>query len=155
MSIRPRLSPPSGQAQIPVSPRRASSPGEGVLLDACASCLPTHASSSQFWASIADPETDQPFFVNPATGETRWSLAPGTFVLPRSADGEWWELWDAGRELPYYFHSVKKTSVCSPCQQALACTDGFDSDLAPTLRVCDPSHRSPAAAHLGGFRWRA
>lgn len=51
------------------------------------------------------------FYANPQTGERKWAIPPGSLVLPRSADGEWYELWSDEHNLPYYYHTVKNETT--------------------------------------------
>ncbi|KAJ7647566.1 hypothetical protein FB45DRAFT_733340 [Roridomyces roridus] len=61
---------------------------------------------SHFWVTIEDPQTHSNFFACPATGQVSWDPPVGHFVLPPSADGEWWELVDEARGgLPYYYQT--------------------------------------------------
>lgn len=59
-----------------------------------------------FWTIITDPQSSMSFFANPHTGECRWEVPAGTFVLPPNPEGQWWELFDAARGIPYYFHTT-------------------------------------------------
>ncbi|PFH52057.1 hypothetical protein AMATHDRAFT_74546 [Amanita thiersii Skay4041] len=60
---------------------------------------------SNFWVTLVDPQTQTSFFACPATGEVSWDPPVGHFVLPPSDEGEWWELIDESRGLPYYYHT--------------------------------------------------
>ncbi|KAF8705905.1 MyTH4 domain, partial [Rhizoctonia solani] len=60
---------------------------------------------SNFWVTIIDPQTQNHFYACPATGECSWDPPAGNFVLPPSSEGEWWELQDESRSLPYYYHT--------------------------------------------------
>ncbi|KAJ7718003.1 hypothetical protein DFH07DRAFT_337391 [Mycena maculata] len=61
---------------------------------------------SNFWVTLVDPQTQTSFFACPATGQVSWDPPVGNFVLPPSADGEWWELSDESRGgLPYYYQT--------------------------------------------------
>lgn len=51
------------------------------------------------------------FYANPQTGERKWTIPPGSLVLPRSADGEWYELWSDEHNLPYYYHTVQNETT--------------------------------------------
>ncbi|EPQ27190.1 uncharacterized protein PFL1_05113 [Pseudozyma flocculosa PF-1] len=64
-----------------------------------------------FWCVITDPKTQASFFANPQTGECRWEVPAGTIVLPPNPDGEWWELYDEERGLPYYYHTQTAKSA--------------------------------------------
>lgn len=50
----------------------------------------------------------QSFFANPQTGECAWAVPSGTFVLPPRPEGQWWELYDEERRLPYYYHTQRR-----------------------------------------------
>ncbi|KAH9485197.1 Rho GTPase-activating protein 39 [Psilocybe cubensis] len=67
---------------------------------------------SNFWVTLVDPQTSTSFFACPATGQVSWDPPVGTFVLPPSADGEWWELTDESRGgLPYYYQTKTGETV--------------------------------------------
>ncbi|KAJ7594657.1 hypothetical protein C8J56DRAFT_444915 [Mycena floridula] len=67
---------------------------------------------SNFWVTLVDPMTQTSFFACPATGQVSWDPPAGNFVLPPSADGEWWELADESRGgLPYYYHTKTGETV--------------------------------------------
>ena len=66
---------------------------------------------ANFWCIITDPKTQNSFFANPQTGECRWQVPAGTIVLPPNPDGEWWELFDEHRALPYYYHTTTANTV--------------------------------------------
>jgi len=45
----------------------------------------------------------------------KWQLEPGKLVLPRSEEGEWYELWSDEHNLPYYFQTrTSETSWYKP-----------------------------------------
>ncbi|KIJ50528.1 hypothetical protein M422DRAFT_776995 [Sphaerobolus stellatus SS14] len=61
-----------------------------------------------FWVTLVDPQTGTQFYACPSTGETTWDAPVGSFVLPPSSEGEWWELADETRNgLPYYYHTQR------------------------------------------------
>ncbi|KAF9476361.1 hypothetical protein BDN70DRAFT_882529 [Pholiota conissans] len=61
---------------------------------------------SNFWVTLVDPQSQTSFFACPATGQVSWDPPVGTFVLPPSEEGEWWELSDESRGgLPYYYQT--------------------------------------------------
>ncbi|EJD37783.1 hypothetical protein AURDEDRAFT_173168 [Auricularia subglabra TFB-10046 SS5] len=67
---------------------------------------------ANFWVTLADPSSGAEFYACPATGEVAWDPPEGNFVLPRSADGEWWEIEDtSGSGLPYYYHTLSGDTV--------------------------------------------
>ncbi|KAJ6602191.1 hypothetical protein B0H10DRAFT_2081219 [Mycena sp. CBHHK59/15] len=67
---------------------------------------------SNFWVTLVDPQTQTSFFACPATGQVSWDPPVGNFVLPPSADGEWWELSDDSRGgLPYYYQTKTGETV--------------------------------------------
>ncbi|KAF7375938.1 Rho gtpase-activating protein 39 isoform 2 [Mycena sanguinolenta] len=67
---------------------------------------------SNFWVTLVDPQTQTSFFACPATGQVSWDPPVGNFVLPPSADGEWWELSDESRGgLPYYYQTKTGETV--------------------------------------------
>ncbi|OCF45686.1 hypothetical protein I317_00589 [Kwoniella heveanensis CBS 569] len=76
--------------------------------DALARCEdPTLGWSLQFWVTIADPMTQHVFFACPASGQCSWDPPIGAFVVPRSPDGEWWELADSTRgNRSYYYNTL-------------------------------------------------
>ncbi|KAJ6593642.1 hypothetical protein B0H19DRAFT_1091383 [Mycena capillaripes] len=67
---------------------------------------------SNFWVTLVDPQTQTSFFACPATGQVSWDPPVGNFVLPPSAEGEWWELSDESRGgLPYYYQTKTGETV--------------------------------------------
>ncbi|KAK0473133.1 hypothetical protein EDD18DRAFT_1313999 [Armillaria luteobubalina] len=67
---------------------------------------------SNFWVTIVDPQTQSSFYACPATGQVSWDAPVGNFVLPPSADGEWWELSDESRGgLSYYYQTKTGETV--------------------------------------------
>ncbi|KAJ7690652.1 hypothetical protein B0H17DRAFT_1064302 [Mycena rosella] len=67
---------------------------------------------ANFWVTLVDPQTQTSFFACPATGQVSWDPPVGNFVLPPSADGEWWELSDDSRGgLPYYYQTKTGETV--------------------------------------------
>ncbi|PWN51184.1 hypothetical protein IE53DRAFT_368281 [Violaceomyces palustris] len=65
---------------------------------------------ANFWCVITDPKSQNSFFANPQTGECKWEVPAGTIVLPPNPDGEWWELRDEQRGIPYYYHTQSASS---------------------------------------------
>ncbi|KAG1742117.1 hypothetical protein EDB19DRAFT_1702102 [Suillus lakei] len=56
--------------------------------------------------------TSTVFFACPATGQVSWDPPAGTFVLPPSTEGEWWELSDDSRGgIPYYYQTKTGETV--------------------------------------------
>ncbi|KAF8633637.1 hypothetical protein AX15_001324 [Amanita polypyramis BW_CC] len=66
---------------------------------------------SNFWVTLVDPQSQASFFACPATGQVSWDPPVGNFVLPPSEEGEWWELIDESRGLPYYYHTKTGNTV--------------------------------------------
>uniref|UniRef100_A0A0W0FWJ9 Rho gtpase activator n=1 Tax=Moniliophthora roreri TaxID=221103 RepID=A0A0W0FWJ9_MONRR len=67
---------------------------------------------SNFWVTLVDPQTQSSFYACPATGQVSWDPPVGNFVLPPSAEGEWWELSDDSRGgIPYYYHTKTGETV--------------------------------------------
>ncbi|KAJ8473220.1 hypothetical protein ONZ45_g16377 [Pleurotus djamor] len=67
---------------------------------------------SNFWVTLVDPQSQMSFFACPATGQVSWDPPVGNFVLPPSADGEWWELSDDSRGgIPYYYQTKTGETV--------------------------------------------
>ncbi|KAK2467846.1 hypothetical protein APHAL10511_000141 [Amanita phalloides] len=66
---------------------------------------------SNFWVTLVDPHSQASFFACPATGQVSWDAPIGHFVLPPSDEGEWWELIDDSRGLPYYYHTKTGDTV--------------------------------------------
>ena len=52
-----------------------------------------------FWIVVEDPTSGEDVYVCPSSGETRWKLDEGAFLLPRGVQGEHWELLDEARGL--------------------------------------------------------
>ncbi|GMK54712.1 hypothetical protein CspeluHIS016_0112980 [Cutaneotrichosporon spelunceum] len=75
--------------------------------EALSKCVdPSMAWSMQFWVTIADPLTHDVFFACPASGQCSWEPPVGAFVVPRSPDGEWWELADPSRDNQSYYYNT-------------------------------------------------
>ncbi|EAL23082.1 hypothetical protein CNBA6070 [Cryptococcus deneoformans B-3501A] len=75
--------------------------------DALATCEdPALGWSLQFWVTLADPLTQHVFFACPASGQCSWDPPVGAFVVPRSPDGEWWELADSTRNNRSYYYNT-------------------------------------------------
>lgn len=73
----------------------------------------------------------------------RWQPEPGTFILPRSPHGEWYELWSEEHRIPYYYHSrTSETSWYKP-----------DSLVIP-LRALQ-AHGEPSVRCLGSWMMEA
>lgn len=66
---------------------------------------------ANFWVTLIEPQSQTPFYACPATGQVSWDPPVGNFVLPPSAEGEWWELIDESRGLPYYYHTKTNETV--------------------------------------------
>ncbi|KAG7449597.1 uncharacterized protein BT62DRAFT_928318 [Guyanagaster necrorhizus] len=67
---------------------------------------------SNFWVTLVDPQTQSSFYACPATGQVSWDAPVGNFVLPPSAEGEWWELSDESRGgLSYYYQTKTGETV--------------------------------------------
>ena len=64
-----------------------------------------------FWIAVEDPSGEE-IYVCPSSGETRWQLEAGAFLLPRDVHGEYWELLDERRGTPYWYNTASKTSTC-------------------------------------------
>jgi hypothetical protein len=61
---------------------------------------------ANFWVVLSDPITACTFYACPATGDCSWDAPVGAMVLPRSVDGEYWELKDETRGgKKYYYHT--------------------------------------------------
>ncbi|WVQ70683.1 hypothetical protein IAR50_000205 [Cryptococcus sp. DSM 104548] len=75
--------------------------------NALATCEdPTLGWSLHFWVTLADPLTQYVFFANPASGQCSWDPPVGAFVVPRSPEGEWWELADSTRSNRSYYYNT-------------------------------------------------
>ncbi|KAI5118195.1 hypothetical protein M0805_005549 [Coniferiporia weirii] len=66
---------------------------------------------ANFWVTLIEPQSQTPFYACPATGQVSWDPPVGNFVLPPSAEGEWWELVDESRGIPYYYHTKSNETV--------------------------------------------
>ncbi|KAG5351861.1 hypothetical protein C0989_004684 [Termitomyces sp. Mn162] len=67
---------------------------------------------SNFWVTLVDPQSQLSFFACPATGQVSWDPPVGSFVLPPSEEGEWWELSDESRGgIPYYYQTKTGATV--------------------------------------------
>ncbi|KAG6886300.1 hypothetical protein C0993_006710 [Termitomyces sp. T159_Od127] len=67
---------------------------------------------SNFWVTLIDPQSQSTFFACPATGQVSWDPPTGSFVLPPSEEGEWWELSDDSRGgIPYYYQTKTGATV--------------------------------------------
>ncbi|WVW80903.1 hypothetical protein I302_102894 [Kwoniella bestiolae CBS 10118] len=114
--------------------------------DALAKCEdPTLGWSLQFWVTIADPLTQHVFFACPASGQCSWDPPVGAFVVPRSPDGEWWELADATRgNRSYYYNTLTgKTQWTRPGGNAFVIPLGLIQRAALPTR---PTPQSPSSS---------
>ncbi|OCF54784.1 hypothetical protein L486_07920 [Kwoniella mangroviensis CBS 10435] len=114
--------------------------------DALAKCEdPTLGWSLQFWVTIADPLTQHVFFACPASGQCSWDPPVGAFVVPRSPDGEWWELADATRgNRSYYYNTLTgKTQWTRPGGNAFVIPLGLIQRAALPNR---PTAQSPSSS---------
>ncbi|WWD08443.1 hypothetical protein V865_006555 [Kwoniella europaea PYCC6329] len=114
--------------------------------DALAKCEdPTLGWSLQFWVTIADPLTQHVFFACPASGQCSWDPPVGAFVVPRSPDGEWWELADATRgNRSYYYNTLTgKTQWRRPGGNAFVIPLGLIQRAALPNR---PTAQSPSSS---------
>ncbi|BEI80235.1 hypothetical protein CcaverHIS002_0107640 [Cutaneotrichosporon cavernicola] len=112
------LAPPPSTAQpkkdpdeLAEGPKRQTSNGSTThqidVREALSKCVdPSMAWSMQFWVTIADPLTRDVFFACPASGQCSWEPPVGAFVVPRSPDGEWWELADPSRDNQSYYYNT-------------------------------------------------
>ncbi|KAF5345370.1 hypothetical protein D9758_008505 [Tetrapyrgos nigripes] len=91
---------------------RSSTPGQDVDSSSSTTTNSRAEWGANFWITIVDPQTQASFYACPATGQVSWDPPVGNFVLPPSADGEWWELSDDTRGgLPYYYHTKTGETV--------------------------------------------
>ncbi|EIW82547.1 RhoGAP-domain-containing protein [Coniophora puteana RWD-64-598 SS2] len=108
-SINLPPTPTQSQSQIHPQPSpRTQARNIAHIPPASSRPLAKHSSAwgANFWTTLVDPQTGNHFFACPATGQVSWDPPAGTFVLPPSPDGEWWELSDPTRGgLPYYYHT--------------------------------------------------
>ncbi|WRT70639.1 uncharacterized protein IL334_007637 [Kwoniella shivajii] len=110
--------------------------------DALAKCEdPTLGWSLQFWVTIADPLTQHVFFACPASGQCSWDPPVGAFVVPRSPDGEWWELADPTRgNRSYYYNTLTgKTQWTRPGGNAFVIPLGLIQRAALPSRSTEAS----------------
>ncbi|ODN99485.1 hypothetical protein L198_03329 [Cryptococcus wingfieldii CBS 7118] len=109
--------------------------------DALAKCEdPTLGWSLHFWVTLADPLTQHVFFANPASGQCSWDPPVGAFVVPRSPEGEWWELADSTRSnRSYYYNTLTgKTQWTRPGGSAFVIPLGLiqaSCTLTPTIVI--------------------
>ncbi|WVQ95503.1 hypothetical protein IAU59_002600 [Kwoniella sp. CBS 9459] len=133
--------------------------------DALARCEdPTLGWSLQFWVTIADPMTQHVFFACPASGQCSWDPPIGAFVVPRSPDGEWWELADSTRgNRSYYYNTLTgRTQWTRPGGNAFVIPLGLIQEAAipkledQTLSRIVPStptrNRTSRASHLSPIK---
>ncbi|WVQ85889.1 hypothetical protein IAT38_008057 [Cryptococcus sp. DSM 104549] len=123
--------------------------------DALARCEdPTLGWSLQFWVTIADPLTQHVFFACPASGQCSWDPPVGAFVVPRSPDGEWWELADSTRNnRSYYYNTLTgKTQWTRPGGNAFVIPLGLIQRNAlparPTPNRQSSTPNAPSSSHL-------
>ncbi|OXC68647.1 hypothetical protein AYX13_02852 [Cryptococcus neoformans] len=115
--------------------------------DALATCEdPALGWSLQFWVTLADPLTQHVFFACPASGQCSWDPPVGAFVVPRSPDGEWWELADSTRNnRSYYYNTLTgKTQWTRPRANAFVIPLGLIQRNALPAR--SPAHKSSLPA---------
>ncbi|KAG6866661.1 hypothetical protein C0991_000771 [Blastosporella zonata] len=94
-------------ATAPVNPRSQKSSTSGAAQD-----NDDAAWGSNFWVTLVDPQSQTSFFACPATGQVSWDPPVGSFVLPPSEEGEWWELSDDARGgIPYYYQTKTGATV--------------------------------------------
>ncbi|WWD20651.1 hypothetical protein CI109_105127 [Kwoniella shandongensis] len=124
--------------------------------DALARCEdPTLGWSLQFWVTIADPLTQHVFFACPASGQCSWDPPVGAFVVPRSPDGEWWELADATRNnRSYYYNTLTgKTQWTRPGGNAFVIPLGLIQRNALPARPKQPKRQSSAPLNINTVRF--
>ncbi|KZS88649.1 hypothetical protein SISNIDRAFT_475905 [Sistotremastrum niveocremeum HHB9708] len=92
---------------------------------------------SRFWVTLVDPQSGASFFACPATGDVSWDPPVGNFVLPPSDQGEWWEINDESRGIPYYYHTKSGETVWDR-------PDGF---VIP-LGILQVAHHCPNIRHI-------
>ncbi|WWC72523.1 uncharacterized protein I206_106485 [Kwoniella pini CBS 10737] len=119
--------------------------------DALAKCEdPTLGWSLQFWVTIADPLTQHVFFACPASGQCSWDPPVGAFVVPRSPDGEWWELADSTRgNRSYYYNTLTgKTQWTRPGGNAFVIPLGLIQAAALPTRPQPQSPSNPSSSRI-------
>nr|XP_018259661.1 uncharacterized protein I303_07729 [Kwoniella dejecticola CBS 10117]OBR81819.1 hypothetical protein I303_07729 [Kwoniella dejecticola CBS 10117] len=119
--------------------------------DALAKCEdPTLGWSLQFWVTIADPLTQHVFFACPASGQCSWDPPVGAFVVPRSPDGEWWELADSTRgNRSYYYNTLTgKTQWTRPGGNAFVIPLGLIQEAALPTRPKPQSPSGPSSSRI-------
>ncbi|KAJ1981639.1 hypothetical protein H4R35_000638 [Dimargaris xerosporica] len=79
---------------------------------------PDAQAASTSWYEITDPQSNTSVFVNLVTGECACDLPPSAQLKPTSPDGEWWELMDEERGIPFYYHSQTGNTVWTKPAQA-------------------------------------
>ncbi|KAL7423882.1 hypothetical protein Q5752_001467 [Cryptotrichosporon argae] len=97
--------------------------------------------SLQFWVTIADPVSQHVFFACPASGQASWDPPVGAFVVPRSPQGEWWELADPSRGNRSYYYNTLTGETQWPRPEG----DAFVIPLGLIQRNALPQHPGRAA----------
>ncbi|KAI9189011.1 hypothetical protein H9P43_000438 [Blastocladiella emersonii ATCC 22665] len=64
--------------------------------------VPASAASS-YWVQLKDPDTGEPWYANPDTGECVWQLTPDMRLLDGAGAEVWWQLFDERQQTPYYY----------------------------------------------------
>ncbi|KAJ6497827.1 hypothetical protein C8R45DRAFT_1211640 [Mycena sanguinolenta] len=106
---------------------------------------------SNFWVTLVDPQTQTSFFACPATGQVSWDPPVGNFVLPPSADGEWWELSDESRGgLPYYYQTKTGETVWERPSSAFVIPLGIIQNTALGRRLSQVNRFSKGPDDMPG-----
>nr|GAT57728.1 Rho GTPase-activating protein 39 isoform 2 [Mycena chlorophos] len=80
------------------------------------------------------------FYACPATGEVSWDAPLNQFVLPPSAEGEWWELCDESRGgIPYYYQTRTGQTVWERPEAAFVIPLGILQNTALSRRLSQTS----------------
>ncbi|KAK7057442.1 Rho gtpase-activating protein 39 [Favolaschia claudopus] len=106
---------------------------------------------SNFWVTLDTQQTQTSFFACPSTGQVSWDPPIGNFVLPPSAEGEWWELSDESRGgLPYYYQTKTGETVWERPSSAFVIPLGIIQNTALGRRLSQVNRFSKGPDDLPG-----
>ncbi|KAJ7072517.1 hypothetical protein C8F01DRAFT_250322 [Mycena amicta] len=104
-----------------------------------------------FWVTLSDPQTHASFYACPATGQVSWDAPVNHFVLPPSAEGEWWELSDDSRGgMPYYYQTRTGQTVWERPEAAFIIPLGILQNTALGRRLSQTTFNNFATTHSPG-----
>ncbi|KAI9187909.1 hypothetical protein H9P43_002300 [Blastocladiella emersonii ATCC 22665] len=112
----PRPLPPS---HLPLSirthpPRSSSAPSSAPTSASPLSPMAQYSESAAvrapprtLWVQLSDPDSGEPWYANPDTGECVWTLPEGEHALDTGSASEmWWQLYDDVQRAAYYYNTA-------------------------------------------------